>query len=209
MSNVSARNKVLCALFTALIAVGAWIQIPLPFLSVTLQTFFVLTAGYLLGAKLAALSATLYMVIGLMGVPVFSGGGGLSYVLRPSFGYIIGFVVGAWVTGFLTEQIARNPAKEYTQRKVKQKNDCIDQKRRQNKTRLGALILAGTAGLACIYLIGILYFTAIHWLYLKDGMAFSQIFLYCFVLCIPGDAISCVMAAFVARRLRIQRFCLA
>ena len=82
-----------CAIFTALITIGAFIQIPVPFMDYfTLQFFFVLLAGILLGSKLGALAVLLYVVIGLLGLPIFAAGGGLAYIVRPSFGYLIGFI---------------------------------------------------------------------------------------------------------------------
>ena len=80
-----------CAIFTALITIGAFIQIPVPFMDYfTLQFFIVLLAGILLGSKLGALAVLLYVVIGLLGLPIFAAGGGLAYIVRPSFGYLIG-----------------------------------------------------------------------------------------------------------------------
>ena len=77
------------ALFTALVSVGAFIKIPMPFMDyVTMQLFFVILSGFVLGSKLGALSLTIYLVLGICGVPVFAGGGGFNYVLMPTFGYI-------------------------------------------------------------------------------------------------------------------------
>lgn len=75
MKQMTAVRMALCSLFTALIAIGAFLQIPLPnFDYFTLQFFFVLMAGMLLGARLGALSAALYVLIGLLGIPVFAAG---------------------------------------------------------------------------------------------------------------------------------------
>ena len=54
-------------------------------------------AGLLLGSRLGALSVSLYTVLGLAGVPVFTGGGGLWYIFQPTFGYILGFIIGGIV----------------------------------------------------------------------------------------------------------------
>lgn len=84
MKRLTTRELTLCSLFAALIAIGAFLQIPLPnFDYFTLQFFFVLMAGMLLGARLGAMSAALYVLTGLLGIPVFAAGGGISYVLRP------------------------------------------------------------------------------------------------------------------------------
>ena len=92
------NQLILCGMFSALIAVGAFIKIPVPVVPFTLQVLFTTLAGLLLGGNLGALSALIYMLLGLSGVPVFTEGGGLSYLLKPTFGYIIGFVLGAYVT---------------------------------------------------------------------------------------------------------------
>ena len=105
MKQMTAVRMALCSLFTALIAIGAFLQIPLPnFDYFTLQFFFVLMAGMLLGARLGALSAALYVLIGLLGIPVFAAGGGISYVLRPSFGFLLGFIVTAFCSGWIMQQ---------------------------------------------------------------------------------------------------------
>ena len=76
MHNTHLRNHILCAIFTALIAIGAFIRIPVPVVPFTLQFLFTTLAGVLLGSRLGALSVTIYIVLGLMGVPVFAEGGG-------------------------------------------------------------------------------------------------------------------------------------
>lgn len=81
------------AILLALIAVGARIQIPLPYFDYyTLQFTFVLLAGVILPVRYALLATGGYVLLGLLGVPIFAGGSGVGYVLRPSFGYLLGFV---------------------------------------------------------------------------------------------------------------------
>ncbi len=70
----------LCALFTALVAVGAFIRIPVPLVPFTLQFWFTTMAGLLLGPRWGACSVLVYVLLGLMGVPVFTQGGGPGYV---------------------------------------------------------------------------------------------------------------------------------
>ena len=115
------QNKILtttkmaqCAIFTALIAIGAFIQIPVPYMDYfTLQFFFVLLAGILLGSKLGGLAVLLYVVIGLLGIPIFAAGGGLAYIVRPSFGYLLGFIAGAYFTGLVIEKTSFSSLKKY------------------------------------------------------------------------------------------------
>ena len=83
------KGVIYCGLFTALIAVGAFIKIPIPVVPFTLQYLFTMLAGLLLGSRLGTVSVLSYMLLGLAGLPIFSEGGGLWYVFKPSFGYII------------------------------------------------------------------------------------------------------------------------
>ncbi|HRX59301.1 MAG TPA: biotin transporter BioY [Eubacteriales bacterium] len=168
-------RMVLCALFAALIAVGAFIRIPVPLVPFTLQTFFVSLAGMLLGRKLGALSALLYLFIGLVGLPVFTQGGGISYVLKPSFGYLIGFVLGAFVTGAIA--------------------------RKTDKPSFARLLCAALAGLAVIYTLGSVYFYFLSNYYLGSPVGVWTALLYCFVVFIPGDGAMSVVAALVAKRM--------
>ena len=74
------RSLAFCALFTALIAIGAFIKISIPLepfpMNFTLQFFFVLLAALLLGPRRACLSVGVYLALGLVGVPIFAAGGG-------------------------------------------------------------------------------------------------------------------------------------
>jgi len=94
------------ALMAALTAAGAFVKIPLPYVPVTLQVVFVCLAGVWLGPLRGALSQVVYLITGLLGFPVFARGGGLHYVLEPSFGYLLGFVPAAFVVGQLTRRSA-------------------------------------------------------------------------------------------------------
>ncbi|EFI41370.1 biotin transporter BioY [Peptoniphilus sp. oral taxon 386] len=86
------------ALLTALICVGSAITIPMNPVPITLQTFFVMMAGVLLTPVEAFLSVFIYILLGLIGLPVFAGfNGGFGTVFTPSFGFIIGFAIGAYV----------------------------------------------------------------------------------------------------------------
>ena len=88
--------------FVVLTALGAYVRVPLPFtpVPITLQTFFVLLAACCLGANLASLSQAVYIVLGVAGLPLFSGlAGGMSVVFGPTGGYILGFMLGAYIVG--------------------------------------------------------------------------------------------------------------
>jgi biotin transport system substrate-specific component len=94
----------LVALFAALTGIGAFIRIPIPYVPLSLQNLMVMFAGLILGGRLAALSQLVYILVGLLGIPIFVHGGGLGYVLQPSFGYLLGFIPGAYVIGRLIEK---------------------------------------------------------------------------------------------------------
>jgi biotin transport system substrate-specific component len=95
------RIIIFVSLFSALTAAGAFIKIPVPLVPMTLQTLLVYTAGLFLGPAGGALSQVIYITLGLVGLPIFAGGGGIAYVFSPTFGYLIGFIPAAAVAGLL------------------------------------------------------------------------------------------------------------
>ena len=103
-----AKTMTLTALFAVLTAVGAFIRVPFPPVPITLQTLFVFLSWTLLGSRMGALSQILYVGMGLIGLPVFTGGGGPQYILHPTFGYLLGFIAGAWTIGFISERARKN-----------------------------------------------------------------------------------------------------
>ncbi len=111
MKQFSVRDLIIVALFASLTAVMTlFISIPLPFSPVPLtgQTFAVMLAGLLLGARKGAMSQMLYIMLGAVGLPVFSyGQAGFGVIVGPSGGFLWGFVLGAYVIGKLTEKHAR------------------------------------------------------------------------------------------------------
>lgn len=97
--------------FVLLTALGAFVRIPLPFtpVPVTLQTFFVLLSGICLGSYLGAVSQLSYIVLGMMGLPVFVGAtSGAAYFLGPTGGYLIGFVIASLYAGMITRNLRNN-----------------------------------------------------------------------------------------------------
>jgi biotin transport system substrate-specific component len=94
---ITPRHMILSCLFTALTAAGALISFPLPPFpgKVTLQIFVLVLCARVLPPFPAFLSVLAYLLLGLAGVPILSMGGGLQYVLQPTFGYLAGFLAGA------------------------------------------------------------------------------------------------------------------
>lgn len=169
------KNIVLIAIFTALIAAGAFIKIAVPVVPFTLQFLFTTLAGLLLGARLGGISVICYIALGLLGLPIFAGGGGPGYVLQPTFGYLLGFAAGTWVTGKLVGQTV-NPS-------------------------LKRLVAANFAGLLVVYAMGMVYYWAIYRFYIGTGIGLWTLFLYCFLLAVPGDLVLCILAAVLGKRL--------
>ncbi len=98
------RNSLLrmiyASMFGAATAVGAYLVIPLAPVPITLQTFFLNLASALLGGSLGALSQVVYLLLGILGLPVFAGGkAGLGVLLGPTGGYLIGFILSALLVG--------------------------------------------------------------------------------------------------------------
>ena len=105
-------GKVACramgvVVFVVLTALGAFVYVPLPFtpVPITLQTFFVLLSGAFLGGAWGSLSQLGYVILGSLGLPIFSGAkGGFIRLLGPTGGYLFGFIVAAQVIGWLVRK---------------------------------------------------------------------------------------------------------
>jgi len=101
---LSLRGMIYASMFGAGTALGAYIIIPLPLVPITLQTLFLNLAGALLGGRLGALSQVVYVLLGIIGLPVFAGGkAGMGVLFGPTGGYLIGFIAAAYVVGKLIE----------------------------------------------------------------------------------------------------------
>lgn len=160
-----------CAVFVALMAAAAYIQIPFPLVPLTFQTVVSVLAGLLLGAKKGVISMSVYMIIGLIGLPVFTAGGGIYYVLKPSFGYILGFIAAAATAGLIAGR-AGLPLWRY--------------------------ILAAMVAFFADYAIGIPYcIVAAHLLGVKNLL---NLLIVSNLLYMPKDAVLCLLAAILARK---------
>ncbi|MDK2957282.1 MAG: biotin transport system substrate-specific component [Desulfovibrionales bacterium] len=110
--SLSATHRLVwAALMAALIAVGAYFQFPLGPVPFSMQPFFVFLAGFVLGPRLGALSACLYLAAGLVGLPVFAGGAaGLGYALGPTGGFMPGFAAAAFLCGLSVKAPGKGPS---------------------------------------------------------------------------------------------------
>jgi len=108
---INLRAMTFTALMTAVICILGPLSIPVGPVPVSLTTFAVFLSVYILGAKKGTLSVVLYLLIGLAGLPVFSGfQGGAAKLFGPTGGYLLGFIPAALIAGFLIEKYARKKA---------------------------------------------------------------------------------------------------
>ena len=172
---LSLREMILCAMFVALVAAGAFIRIPVGTDVYTLQFLFTLLAGLLLGARLGATAVATYVLLGLVGVPVFASGGGPGYVLQPTFGYLIGFILQAWYCGAAARRLSARNFKR--------------------------LLAINGVGIAIVYVIGISYFYFVSNYVIDAPIAVWPVIFYCGILQVVPDFLLCVAAAGLAVRL--------
>ena len=99
------QRMVYASLLAALMAVGAYIHIPIGPVPIVLQNMFVLLAGLLLGSRWGLASVCIYLLVGAMGMPVFAGGkGGIVHFVGPTGGYLLGYVVSVLMVGYISER---------------------------------------------------------------------------------------------------------
>lgn len=166
-----------CAIFVVLMVVSAFIKIPFPLVPLTFQTVVAVLAGLLLGPLYGTAAVGVYIFMGLIGLPVFTSGGGFAYVVQPTFGYILGFAAAAFVAGALC---GRDKAAQITLR--------------------GAL-LASVAGFLVNYIVGVPYFLLIWHFYMHNGGVWQAAVTYNLIY-MPKDLALCLLAGFLAWRVR-------
>ncbi|OUX46561.1 MAG: BioY family transporter [Candidatus Pelagibacter sp. TMED275] len=108
MEKILKKNptKILKSLFlvifgSLILTLSAKIQTPYAPVPSTMQTFAVLLLGMSLGYKLASITVIVYLIEGMLGMPVFAKGGGIIYLTGPTSGYLIGFIFASFAAGFL------------------------------------------------------------------------------------------------------------
>ncbi len=164
------RTMILAALMAALTAVGAFLQIPLGITSITLQVLFTCLSGLLLGPKWGAISQLVYVVLGLVGLPVFTQGGGLGYLVKPSMGFLLGLIAEAWVIGMLTRK-ERGPVR---------------------------VALACVAGILVMYAVAVPYMYLVLNLYLGNEMSLWTVIKTGMLIYLPGDSVKIAVVTAVS-----------
>lgn len=168
------RNIVLIALTVAMTTAGAFLRIPLGPVPISLQTLFVLLAGALLGPWLGACSMAAYILLGLIGLPVFTAGGGPQYVFSPTFGFLLSFPLSALVVGLVVRAPGRGP-----------------------KPGMGRKILAMVLGTGVVYLVGVPWLGLNLFLVQGKKIAVPALLMMGMVPFIPGDLIKILMASWL------------
>ena len=169
-------KSVFTALFAALIAVSGFISIPLPGspVPVVLQNMMPVLAAALLGGVQGAGAAGLFLLAGMLGLPVFSGGrGGMAVILGPTGGFLIGYFLAAAAAGFY-----------------------IGKPLIERKTPLHRIIVGTFLGFICIYIPGIAQFIKV------TGKGFTEALSLACIPFLPGDGIKAVLTVVLAAKLR-------
>lgn len=166
------RDMILISMFAALTAVGAFLKIPMQPVPFTLQFLFCLYAGVFLGGKNGLYSQLLYIGIGLIGIPIFTYGGGFTYIFNPTFGYLVGFALCSYIVGKYTERV--------------------------EKVNFINIFLPGVLGLAVVYLLGVGHMYMIYNLYLGKAMSISKAIAVGFTPFLLQDLVKVGIVAFTA-----------
>lgn len=178
MKKFTPKDMTLCALLTAVLAVCAWITVPMPEIAFTMQTFGVFLALGLLGGKRGTITVAVYLLLGAVGAPVFSGfRGGVSVLLGVTGGYLTGFLFSALTYWLITARGGDRPI-------------------------MRALGMA--AGILVCYAFGTAWYLIV---YLRGGsaVALGAALMTCVVPYLIPDAVKLALAFLLSQRLR--RFC--
>ena len=168
------RNIVLISLTVALTTAGAYLRVPVGPVPISLQTLFVLLAGALLGPWLGAAAMASYILLGLIGLPLFTGGGGPQYILAPTFGFLLSFPVSALLVGFILKPVAGKKFRG-----------------------MGLKLLAMTAGTVVIYLIGVSWLGLNLLIIQEKSVGIGALLMMGMVPFLPGDVIKILLAVWL------------
>ncbi|MDD3411327.1 MAG: biotin transporter BioY [Eubacteriales bacterium] len=175
--NRKARLFTYSALMCALIIVSTlWFKFPIPGTDMlfTTQVFFILLCGQLLPPLYCLYSIGAYLLLGLVGLPVFSAVQGIAVVATPSFGYLLSFPLAAMATAWVSRRLAHQK---------------------------GGRIIASLIGIVVMYVIALAYIAALKGLFLGAPIPIGTLLsAYCFAF-LPLDIVKGVLAALLAARL--------
>jgi len=175
---LTTKDLIEVSIFTALMAIGAYINIGFPTIPFTMQTLFVLLAGLLLGPVKGSISMLIYLFLGIIGVPVFAVPpfGGFSYIYNITFGYLIGFIFASYITGYIANKLKNN----------------------NHNNMFIKFIYACLAGYVVYTLFGVTYAFLIKNLYFNTSMSISVLFKLFVLPYIIFDFIKCLGSSYLA-----------
>jgi biotin transport system substrate-specific component len=175
-------------LFSAMIAVGSYISIPLGPIPIVMQNFFVLLSGLVLGPLAAGASACLFLLMGIAGLPVFAGAsGGIAHFAAPSAGFLVSYPLGAWLCGFLSGLGGRAGDRA---------GEIPGRKKSRGRVPYGKDLCAVLAAEFLIFAIGL------FWLKIRLGLDWPGTLAVGFFPCLPGDIVKILAAPALAPVLR-------
>lgn len=185
--NKKVLTTVFIALFVAIISIGGIFKIPIGPVPIVLQNALCVLTGIILGGALAGLPTLVFILVGLVGLPVYSGGtSGIAVLMGPTGGFFPGYLIGAILAGIIAGRPGVAEKKEGAKRILK-------------------VTLAMVAGMIILYVPGVLWFA--HWAVSagkvpaeKSVMAYTMA--ACVVPYIPGDIIKIVICVPVALAVR-------
>ena len=170
MKKLDVRKITLSSMLLALLIVSALISIPVPFLAIkiTLQTMILFILASLLSPLYSFITVFLYIAMGLIGLPVFSAGGGIMYILAPSFGFLAAFLVASPLMSAIQRMKFSNALMRY--------------------------IIACFVGILIIYVIGVPYLYYILKIYMGKNISFSYALIYGGLMFLPFDILKAAAA---------------
>lgn len=170
------RSMILAGLFAALLAISSQVSIPIGPVPHTLQIFFVLLSGLVLGSRWGFISVGVWVLLGVFGLPVFSQGkAGIAVLAGPTGGFLAGFMLCAFLVGWLTERTG---------------------------VSFGKTMAFMLLGLALVYLVGITGFMASFAYFLHKPMTLDKALTLAVLPFLPFDLVKTLMAAYIGVKVR-------
>lgn len=174
MQNIKGKQIAFCGLFIALFAISSKIQIPTALVPITLQTAVLLLCVTTLSGFWSTFSVSVYIFCGLLGLPVFANGGGFSYFLNPTFGYLLGFLLVTLLRVFFFKNL-KNTYKNY--------------------------LIFYLIAIFTVHFLGTFYCYFIYNLHLGEKISLIKTFVFSSLIFIPTDLIWCITCPIISLRI--------
>lgn len=178
------KKSILTALFAALVCAGCFIQIPMPVgVPIVIQDMMSMLSGMMLGPLYGTIAVFIFLILGIIGLPVFSGKAGIAIILYgPTGGFLIGYLLSAFIAGLVMQLFLGN--------KILQKNKA-------NEIRQWVVItVAGLLATVVVFLCGILGFMRI------TQKTFIETLPLVLIPFLPGNAVKLVLMVLLTKKIR-------